>query len=93
MANKRDLKREINFITVELVNECLFMRDCTPDMTDEKCNGLIDKILDIQDDFLRRTGTPDGKDNPKLVKRYYRKLIQDFDAAIGEVMKEVGGKE
>ena len=35
--------------------------------------------------------TPDGKDSPKLIKKsYYKKLIQDFDAAIGEVLKEIG---
>ena len=88
MANKRALKQEINFIAAELVNECL-LRDCTQNLPAGKCDALIDRILDIQEDFLRRVGTPDGKNNPQLVKKYYRKLVQDFDAAIGEVLKEM----
>ena len=37
MANKRDLKHEINFITNELVNECLFLKEYTQEMPAEKC--------------------------------------------------------
>ncbi len=90
MANKRDLKREVNFITEELVSQCLFLRDFTPDMPAEKCDMLITRLLDTQDEYLRRISAPDGKDNPKLVKKYYQKLIQDFDAAIGDILNEIG---
>lgn len=90
MANKRDLKREINFITEELVSQCLFLRDFTPDMSAEKCDNLITRILDTQEEYLRRVNAPDGKDNPQLVKKYYQKLIQDFDAAIGDILTEMG---
>ena len=34
--------------------------------------------------------TPDGKENPKLVKKYYKSLIQSFDNKIGEILKELG---
>ena len=51
---------------------------------------MIKSILDIKDQNIIRTNTPDGKDSPKLIKSYYKKLIQDFDAAIGEVLKEIG---
>ena len=90
MANKRDLNVVFNFITNELVNECLFLKEYTQEMPAEKCESLINRILDIQDEYIRRTNTPDGKDSPKLIKSYYKKLIQDFDAAIGEVLKEIG---
>ncbi len=90
MANKRDLKHEINFITTELVNECLFLKEYTTEMPAEKCETLINRILDIQDEYIRRANRTDGKDSPKLVKAYYKKLIQDFDAAIGEILKEIG---
>ena len=66
------------------------LKEYTQEMPAEKCESLINRILDIQDEYIRRTNTPDGKDSPKLIKSYYKKLIQDFDAAIGEVLKEIG---
>ncbi|WP_455497034.1 hypothetical protein [Coprobacter sp.] len=89
MANKRVLKKEINFISNELIAECLFnklyMKDNDPQKTDE----LLSKIIDCQDDFLRRVNTPDGKENPKLVKKYYKNLIQSFDNKVGEILKDL----
>ncbi|MCD7710278.1 MAG: hypothetical protein LUI04_02860 [Porphyromonadaceae bacterium] len=90
MANKRRLKHEILLVTTELVNECLFQKDLSQEkMPAEKCETLINRILDIQEEYVHRANTPEGKES-KEVKNYYRKLVQDFDAAIGEVMKEIG---
>lgn len=90
MANKRELKKEINFISNELIAECLFNKLYIKNSDPQKIDELISRIINCQDDFLRRVNTPDGKENPKLVKKYYKSLIQSFDNKIGEILKELG---
>lgn len=88
MANKRQLKKEINFITEELISECLYNRYFTTGSNAEKNDEILTKIIDMQDDFLKRVNTTDGKNNPKIVKKYYQKLIADFDKCIEDIISE-----
>ena len=86
----RELKKEINFISNELIAECLFNKLYIKNSDPQKIDELLSRIINCQDDFLRRVNTPDGKENPKLVKKYYKSLIQSFDNKIGEILKELG---
>ena len=88
MANKRALKKEINFVAGELLSECLCNKYLVQGTDVEKTEKLMGKILGIQDDFLRRVGANGGKD-PKMVKAYYKKLRDDFDAAIDGIFEEL----
>lgn len=89
MANKRNLKKELNFITSELYSECLFIKFYEKDIDSEKADALLNKIVNTQKDFASRINHTDGKDNPKLVKKYYDSLIADLDKAIGEIIDEI----
>ena len=78
MANKRNLKKEINFLAEELNGN-----------EDEKFDELIGRILDMQGEFISRVSHPNGTKNPKLVKEYYKSLIADFDKNVGEILIEL----
>ena len=86
MANKRELKKEINFISNELIAECLFNKLYIKNSDPQKIDELLSRIINCQDDFLRRV----NKENHNLVKKYYKSLIQSFDNKIGEILKELG---
>ncbi len=89
MANKRTLKKEISFIATELIAECLFNQINQNDETCAKLDAIIDKIIDIETDFKARVNVADGRENPKLVKKYYSHLIVSLDKAIDEVVAEM----
>lgn len=88
MANKRNLKKEINYVAGELLSECLCNKYLIPGTDAEKVDALMGKIIGIQDDFLCRVGANGDKD-PKKVKVYYRKLRADFDKAIDEIFEDL----
>ena len=48
-----------------------------------------DTFVQSSNDFIIRAGKPDGKDNPKLVKAYYRKLGQDLLNDVMSISKEL----
>ena len=86
MANRRNLKKEINFVTGELLAECLFNKQYGPGTNAAKADELIGQIIGIQDEYLQRVNANGGKE-PKQVKAYYKKLREDFDAAVDGVFE------
>lgn len=89
MANKRLLKKEINYVIDELITDCIV---CDAFVSGEKCqeiDRLIGDLFAIKSDFLSRVNKTDGKYNRKLVKKYYNSLVTDFDKKIGAVIDEL----
>ncbi|MEG1574893.1 MAG: hypothetical protein RR293_02410 [Bacteroidales bacterium] len=89
MANKRNLKKEINFIAEELIADCLLSKAFVSGNNDSKTDELIGRIFDIKEDFLARINKTDGKNDVKLVRNYYRSLITNFDKKAGEIIAEI----
>ena len=89
MANKRNLKKEINFLAEELVTNCFLSSAFISGDKDEEFNELIGRILDMQGEFISRVSHPNGTKNPKLVKSYYKTLIAEFDKNVGEILIEL----
>lgn len=89
MANKRKLKKEINFLAEELITNCFLSSAFINGSNDEKIDELIGRVLDMQGEFLSRVNNPNGTQNPKLVKNYYKALVADFDKCVGEILIEL----
>lgn len=87
MANKRDLKKEINAIASTLVGEYLLTSEYIPGVDIEKANTVLGKVIALRDEFIARVGANGGKD-PKNVKAYYKQLKADFNVAVDEIISD-----
>lgn len=47
------------------------------------------RVLDMQDDFICRAGKPDGKENPAMVKAYYKKLRAELQQEVDAIAEEI----
>ena len=89
MAKRRILKKSISYAAGDLFSEAIIAEQIIPDIDCEKVHLLMTRILDVEDDFVRRAGRPDGKDNPKLVKAYYKKLKEDINTEFTAIADEL----
>ncbi|MBQ8565592.1 MAG: hypothetical protein IJ442_07185 [Bacteroidaceae bacterium] len=87
MANKRDLKKEINAIAATLVGEYLLTSEFIPGVDIEKANTVLGKVFALREEFIARVGANGGKD-PKQVKAYYKQLKSDFNVAIDDIITD-----
>lgn len=78
MASRRELKKDIHYISFELISECLIYKHFHPDIPDEKTDAIIEEIIRHRDGYLARVNKPDGKDNPALLRKHYRAIIEDI---------------
>lgn len=89
MATVRRLKKEIEFISSQLIGDCIDFLETFDDKKDKKVLSIIEEAVLLNNTILDRACHHDGKDNPKLVKQHYRKLKSDFikglDQAYGKL--------
>lgn len=86
MANRRQLKKRINYITGELFCECLVHSLYVPGADKEKADALMTDILNLQNDFISRVcHTEKGSE-----KQFYRKLHADFGKRVDEILEAIG---
>lgn len=86
MASRRILKKNINYIAGELFTECLVNSLYVPGTDKQKADGLMTKILGMQDEFISRISHTE----PGNVKGFYKKLRSDFNAQVDEIIDEMG---
>ena len=87
MANKRNLKKEINAIASALVGEYLLTREFVPGVDIEKANVVLRKVFEMRKEFVARVGANGGNDR-KQVKAYYKQLRADFNAKVDEIISD-----
>lgn len=89
MASRRKLKKTIKYVSSELITDVYFRCLMSKDVDDQKIDKLVEDIMSLDHEYVLRANRPDGKDNPKLVKAYFRKLFTDWQSAMEKVIKEI----
>jgi hypothetical protein len=84
MANVRRLKKEIEFMSSQLIGDCVDFLDTFEDKKEVNVLSIIEQAVLLNNTMLDRACHPDGKDNPKLVKQHYRQLKADFIKGLDE---------
>ena len=77
MASIKDLKKDIDLLMSLVLNDCFSVLEHNEKVDNEAILKIAGDVIRKHRELRVRANHPDGKDNPKLVKAYYNKLIQD----------------
>jgi hypothetical protein len=77
MPSIKDIKDEINAVAHELINECYMLRHFHPSKETE-INKVISQVITMQKDLIHRVNNPDGEDDSKALRTFYRKIRDDI---------------
>ncbi len=86
MANKRNLKRTINYICSDLFAEAVAASLYGEKPNKDNIDALLTSILIIHSDFISRISHPEPGMNTKL---YYKTLIEDFNKQVSEIIDQI----
>ena len=89
MASRRAFKKDIQYLYAELLTECFTLPVLFPQVEEAKVDALMNKILQNCHGFVQKAGHPNGVDNPKLVKQYYKKIGEDLLKDVLDITKEL----
>jgi hypothetical protein len=86
MANKRDLKRTINYITSELFAETMAAIIYSDKVDKEAGDNLLASIIITRDDFIKRVSHPE----PGMkAHKYFKALATDFNNSMSEIIDRI----
>lgn len=93
MASIRSLKKDIDLIMSLALSDCFYVLEYNSKVNEKAVLKIAGEIVSTHRELRLRANHPDGKDNPKLVKEYYKKLVKDMltaaDKALEKLSKEV----
>jgi hypothetical protein len=89
MASRRELKKYIKFISIELITECYVKYTLLPKLTDKEVSKILLKINKLNYNLIGRINNAEGKDNKKITKVYYKKIIEDWNSGVEEIVKDI----
>ncbi len=93
MASIRNLKKDIDLLMSLVLNDCFSVMEYNDKVDKEAITQIAVDTIKIHRELRDRANHPDGKDNPKLVKKYYNKLtadtLKETDAALEKLSAEV----
>jgi hypothetical protein len=93
MASVKDLKKDIDLLMSLVLNDCFSVLEHNSKVDNEAIYKIAGDVIQKHRELRIRANHPDGKDNPKLVRKYFSSLISDAlkeaDAALERLSAEV----
>jgi hypothetical protein len=93
MASIRNLKKDIDLIMSLTLSDCFYVLEYNAKIDEQAIYKLAGDIVQKHREFRLRAIHPDAKDNPKMVKQYYKALVKDMltaaDTALESLSAEV----
>lgn len=91
MASLRSLKKDIDYLLSLVLEECLYVIDEYPDSDREKLMEIARKVIAAHRELRLRVNHINGKDDPVLVKEYFRKVVTDLFATANTALEDISG--
>ncbi len=89
MASRKNLKKNIHLLLHEVAMEAYVGYLLMPEIDDEKFGALIRRIYAADKEFVARANHPSGTKDAALVRKYYRVLVEEFNAELIAIVDEL----
>ena len=78
MASVRELKKDIDYLVYEVISDCFVFSGLHPDTKSDEISAIISDAVNFRNDLIARVNNPDGANNPKIIKAYYKSVEKDL---------------
>lgn len=91
MASIRELKKDIDYLTYEVVADCYTYMHMNPDKNRDKVMKVINDTIAVRNELIEKVNHPDAKDDKKKIKEYYKnirkELLEKIDVSFQNLSK------
>ena len=93
MASIKNVKKDIDLVMSLALSDCFYVLEQNEKVAEKTVMKIAGEIISKHRELRIRANHPDGKDNPKLVKQFYKQLGSDLliaaDSALEKLSAEV----
>ena len=88
MASIRILKKDINRLAFDLLQECFAYRHYSDDLSEDKFDEVISKLVLLRNDLILRANHPETDAESTNLKEHYKQVQRDL-MKLAEVVEEL----
>ncbi|MCI0522824.1 MAG: hypothetical protein L0Y37_04125 [Bacteroidales bacterium] len=89
MASVQNLKKDIDYLFFEFISDCFMYTSLHTGEKRTEVQNLIEEAVSMRNEFIQRVNHPDGKDNPALVRAYYKAVRKDLLEKVDEFFERL----
>ncbi len=90
MANKRNLKKDIQYMTEVILADATVVSEILVEESDiQQIEEIMVAAVEMYNELITRVNNPDGKDNTALVKQHYKKIEKDLLSKYDELTAKI----
>lgn len=89
MASVRGLKKDIDSLIFEVISDCFVYSGVHRENKSDEVSTIISDAVNFRNDLIARVNNPDGKDNPKIVKAYYKSMEKDLISGVDKLFSRL----
>jgi len=78
MASVKVLKKDIDLLMSLVLNDCFYVLEYNSKVDSEAIMKIAGDIIQKHRELRLQVNHPDGKDNPKMIKKYYNQIISEM---------------
>ena len=78
MASIRLLKKEINKLAFDLLQECFAYRHYSEELSEDRFDEVIKKIILLRNDLILKTNHPETDGDSASLKEHYKRVELDL---------------
>jgi len=88
MASIRLLKKDINKLAFDLLQECFSYRHYSPELSEDRFDAVIKKLVLLRNDLILRTNHPETDADSSTLKTHYKQVQLDL-LKLAEVVEDL----
>lgn len=88
MASVRRLKKDVDYLVSEVVADCYTFAYFHP-TKQAAVIDIINEAIELRSELISRINNPDGKDNKKIVKAYYKAIWNELFVKIDGMFNKI----
>ena len=95
MASIRDLKKDIDYLTYEVLADCFAYLEVNPKGKKDEIISIVNDTVDLRNGLIVRVNNPEGKDNPRILKTHFQTVRKDLFVGVDKLfsrLSAVSGK-
>ncbi|HLP72070.1 MAG TPA: hypothetical protein VK155_04145 [Bacteroidales bacterium] len=89
MSSIKNLKKDIDYLVFEVISDCFAFAAVHPDSKDDEVKAILNDAVNLRNDLVARVNNPDGKDNPKIVRSFYRNVNKDLLSGVDNLFERL----
>ena len=92
MASIKNLKKDIDLIMSLALSDCFYVLEYNSKVNGTEVMKIAEGIIKKHRELRVRANHPDGKDNPKMIKKYYHQLVKDMLNAADQSLEKLSAE-